>query len=549
MLYGDIYYIVIGLAIGGLCFWMADFAEENRNSKFKLIYVLPALASVVAMVATKPDICLIAAYVGTILVSIGFFVEKKKIRQIVSVISILACIISVVVCMNSDSYRAPDYLEEFEQGFETMKEHYVLTEQKGIDWDELYQEYRPQFVEINKNHDKYQNYITWQYFCDEFQDGHVGYGMNLTDAEKEIIVEKMYGHDFGFSMVRTEAGTIAAVNVGEGTKAQESGLQNGSIITKWNGAPIDEMLADFHVPLLDGNMPVKENRDFLSVIHAAGNSEDTLILTFLDADSKEKEVTLPSLGAYYRRLEDTITTLMNGTFETNLTVRSLNETTAFIRVSQMAYDTESYGSNNYDKMIEELEPQLITQKEQGVENLILDLRANGGGDPNFSKAILQYLLPEGEYTLFYNGVWDYEKNEYARDDNGKYVLGETNTITCNGLWGDGKIVVLVSATTVSAGDMFTELASRFDNITIMGITTSNCSSQAVRGVSFEQGSFTFSSVPALKEDGSTYIDPSQDGEATIELDEKIAFDDAFIDAVFNNGEDYILDKAIEYCEQ
>ena len=68
------------------------------------------------------------------------------------------------------------------------------------------------------------------------------------------------------------------------------------------------------------------------------------------------------------------------------------------------------------------------------------------------------------------------------DNTGKYVVGDPIMATGEGFWGQGKIVVLVNANTISAGDLFTEVMSRFDNVTIMGITPSNCSCQAIRAI-------------------------------------------------------------------
>ena len=46
MIYGDLLYTVIGIGLGALAFWMAIFAEKNKNTSFKLIYVLPMIWSV-----------------------------------------------------------------------------------------------------------------------------------------------------------------------------------------------------------------------------------------------------------------------------------------------------------------------------------------------------------------------------------------------------------------------------------------------------------------------------------------------------------------------
>ncbi len=347
--------------------------------------------------------------------------------------------------------------------------------------------------------------------------------------------------------MRKSDGTIVAVNVETGSAAEAAGIKNGTAIVEWNGQPIEDMIAAFDAPFYV-NIPVKESEDFLRVILASGQSSDSLNVSFVNDDGAVVEVNLNKLGTYADRLKDTLSKVLDGKLETNLSVSQINSTTAFIRIDSMGYDSNSYGSSNYDAMYSELRDALSLQKDAGVTNLIIDLRANTGGDPGFDKTVFRLLFPEGEYTMSYNSVWDEENNCYMIDETtGGFVLGKANTFYGEGFWGDGKIIVLVSATTVSAGDMFTDVISRLDNVTIMGITPPNCSCQAVRGVSdMEFGMLSFSAVPDLNEDGSIYIDTDVSGEATIPLDVQIDVDDEFISSVFDKDEDYILNYAIDY---
>ncbi len=114
------------------------------------------------------------------------------------------------------------------------------------------------------------------------------------------------------------------------------------------------------------------------------------------------------------------------------------------------------------------------------------------------------------------------------------------------MWGNGRIVILVSTGTISAGDHFAYMMSAHDNVTIMGFTASNCSGQAVRGVTFEDGALQFSSVPTLNADGSIYIDADASRQATVPLDVKVPFDEKAVTAMFENGEDYLMEYAKEY---
>lgn len=572
MILVDILYLILEIVFGAGCFVLAIIADKYLNSKFKMVYLIPAAGAIFHIAVSGFDKIFIASYVALGLLIIGFFIEKKILRQILSIAVVVVMIAEFAICDKSPAYREPDYVAEFEYAIDILKEHYVLAEYKGVDLDELHDKYLPMIEDAKKRHDKIDCYIAWLRFSNEFNDGHVGFFTELTGEEYEETYARMYGNDYGFSLIRKSDGQIAAVNVEPGSEAEAAGIKNGSIIVEWNGQPIENMIADFDAPL-ERNYPVKETKEFLRVIYAAGQSGDTLTVTFVneaengnndggesnaETDNKieagsnaetnsKKEVTLNKIGIYKDRLDNTVGKLIDGTLETNLTVRQLNETTAFMRIDGMAYDTKSYGTSDYSKMDEQLRLALQVQKDAGVTNMIIDLRANTGGDPSFDRTVLKFFFPEGEYVMSYNSVWDYDNNCYMIDEaTGNYMLGAPNTLVGENFWGDGQIIVLVSADTVSAGDMFTEVISRLDNVTIMGITPSNCACQAVRAAdNMKFGALSFSAVPDLNADGTIYIDTDASGEATIPLDVQVEVDDAFIDAVFNNGTDYVVDMALE----
>jgi hypothetical protein len=94
---------------------------------------------------------------------------------------------------------------------------------------------------------------------------------------------------------------------------------------------------------------------------------------------------------------------------------------------------------------------------------------------------------------------------------------------------------------VSAGDDMTYMMGDFPNVKVMGLTRSNSSCQAVTGVKMETGLLMFSAVPNLLPDGEIAIDTYSDHVGRTPFDEKIPFDEKAITAIFDEGEDYLLD--------
>lgn len=549
MVITDLCLIFLELAFSIGLYFLAGYAEKVKSTKWKLLYVLPLIVCILFIAFTGEEISLLPVYIAVIVLLVGFSNEDAGARRIASAVATLLIIPSIIICNIYPGYRSPNYHKEFEEAFASMKEHYCLTEHKGIDWDALYEEYEPRFKEVQKKHDEVENFILWSEFCYNFHDGHVAY-TSADDAVMEKAGDIMYGNDYGLSLMTLADGTTVAVNVEKESEIAEAGIKNGTVITSWDGKTIDELINEkeiffFMIPY----NPVKENDDFYRAVLASGIGGDTVCIGFIADDGKEHTVNAPKLGAYMDRLDSTMHILTDGIEATNATWFDLDEDTAILRLNMMIYDSESASTGDYSSFKETLRAEMLSRKEQGIENLIIDMRNNGGGDPGFIRAIAELLAPEGEHPYAFSGVWDDDKKEFMYDETaGKYAVGKEVTYKGENVWGDGQIVLLVSSGTISAGDHFAKMMSIYDNVTIIGFTSTNCSGQAIRGVELEAGALQFSSVPTLNEDGSIYIDADMSRQATVPLDIKVPFDKEAVEAMFENGEDYLLDYARKYID-
>lgn len=546
MIYGDIFLITFELISTVLLYLLAGYASRVFSTKWRLCYVIPAIVCLVAAACTGTDISLFGVYIASLLLLLGFIRETCSFRKLVCMLSGLLILLSVPVCVLNPGYRTPNYLAEFRESFSTMREHYCLTEHKGIDWDALYEEYEPQFRTVNKKHDKVANYILWQQFCQEFYDGHVAY---ITDMDTtEDACRKMYGNDYGLSLITLENGDTVAVNVEAGSVPAAAGIHNGTVITAWDGRPIEEIKDSIETPIFYlPYQPVAENAAFYDALLVAGIGSDSVAITYIDDSGNERFVDAPQCGFYCDRLSDTLDVICRRVVGSNLAWKELTKDTAVLLLTDMLYDSQSGATGDYSKMKEELREELLRQKEAGVRNLIIDARNNSGGDPNFLLVIARLLAPEGEYPYAFSGVWDDVNNEFMVDsETGKYVVGTGTRYTGENLWGDGRIIILVNSNTISGGDHFVDLMSVHDNVTIMGFHPSNGSGQAVRGIHLEDGILQFSSVPTLNEDGTIYIDTDTSRISTTPLDVKIPFNEEAVRALFDEERDYALDCALEY---
>ena len=244
---------------------------------------------------------------------------------------------------------------------------------------------------------------------------------------------KAYGNDYGLSIARLTSGEYVAINVEgydnsysissdikddvgmytvknkfmpEGADAdrltlKNAGIKNGTVITKWNGKPVEEYFDD--VTYYIDQYPVRENEEFYLPMYVAGIGKDmeygdtfipgedikdrsgnvikdnpTVDITFIDDAGNEKTVEAPNLGIYAARLFDTKERIDHGVKITNLDWQEISSDTYMIRISSMAYDQESYEGSDFTMVSDEMREKVLSLKEAGVKNIIFDLRSNGG---------------------------------------------------------------------------------------------------------------------------------------------------------------------------
>lgn len=556
------------------------------SEKIKFFYVIPFFVTIFMIIKYGFDAGYLGVYISSLIIVAGLFTDKEVFKRILAACCITAVILSIVFNNMSDDKRI-NYEEDFKKAYAVMKEHYVLTNEKGIDWDELYDRYQPVFAKIDETQDAKENYKAWMQFTREFYDGHTSYMLNDTDDQLKIMMES-YGNDYGLSIARLTSGEFAAINV-EGYSnsysvdsdeedlmglyrfkdkyrsnaadenkevLKNAGIKNGTVITKWNGREIDEYYDEIKYYIT--SFPVRENEEFYMPMYVAGIGENSeygdyneneAVLSYLDDNGEEKEIRLKSLGSYMPRLYDTLSKINSGVKITNLSWENVNDETMLLRIRQMAYDTLSYGDPEmYKDMTNQLRKEVISLKENGYKNIIFDMRANEGGDPFFVQSIAGLFAPEGEHINIYSSKINEKTASFERGEDGRYKMSEALTYEGEDLWHDGNIILLVNAECVSAGDDMTYIMGEYPNVKVVGFTRTNSSCQAVSGIKMEIGQLSFSAVPNVDENGDIIIDTFTDRVGRTPFDEKIPFDQAAISSIFDNGEDYQLQFAAKAFE-
>lgn len=542
---GDIAFVAVSFVFAVLLYWLTDYAVKNLNTKFRLLYLLPAIIGMVFIAIFGFEWSMLGAYTGVLLLTSGFFRDAPKIRKRSVLISACLTGISVLICLMNPFYRADNYVDDFKDAVSEMKKHYVLTAEKEIDFDALYETYLPQFEEAYKKQDAVLNAAAWIQFTREFDDMHVDFSTEDADV-LSAAYDRLFGNDYGLALMTLSDGRTVAVNVEENSEAANAGIKNGTEVLTWDGKSIDEQKQAITMTVL--NFASEENREFYDAILVAGQGGETVSVTYLDKNGNSNEAVLHKLGGYSKRVEETLELIDQGAPVSNLEWQNVTEKTALLRLREMSYDSESDESADFSQMREELTESLSALKEQGVQNIILDLRANGGGSGDYVKTLAELFAPEGEHVYACDGVFNTDTCNYEKDNQGRYKIYQSLNYHGQNLWGHGRIVLLVNAETVSAGDHLTKIFEDFPNVTIIGFTHSSCSAQGIHAVFFDKAALTYSAVLLLNEDGSVFVDTDANLDATTSLDIQIPFDEKAVEAIFCDKTDYVLEQAVKELE-
>jgi len=545
MILYDILAIVAVLVGAILLYILAGIARKYISSKWRAFYCAPAVLVMIFLGVQGFEISLFGAYIGAILLLAGFIKDDVKVRRIACVGAFLLTLITIPVCMFNKGYRSADYVQDFKDGVDMMKEHYILAEHKGVDFDALYEKYLPMFEEANKNHDPVANYIAWCCFCAETNDGH-NYFMAKDQDDMEEAYRRACGNAYGLSLMKLADGSIVAVNVEDNEFFKAAGIQNGTVVTSWDGRDILEVARESLIFKMT-TYADKDNEDFEIAIYAAGMGGERVKITYLDATGVEKELELSKIGDYYDRVKETRDILLQGVATGHMMWAEVSEEAVVLRIKMMQYDSEASRTENYSAMQEQIREKAAEYQAAGKTHLILDLRSNGGGSGQMVKAIASLFALPGEYYYCSDGLWDDKAEGYVRDAQGNYVPGKEHYFQGENIW-NGPITLLVNQESASASDHLTMVMQGMENVEVMGFTEPNGSGQGLNGINLESGDLSFSSALMMSRNGEIYIDSGVDRESGNQIDVVIPFDAEAVRVLFDEGGDYVLQKCLEYYE-
>ncbi|MCM1133194.1 MAG: S41 family peptidase [Ruminococcus flavefaciens] len=550
-----------------LAFICPYFRKKGKYAVMSILCVLPVVFALFHFIIYG-SICFWAfwyLYLESLLPLIHLLPGKSgkltAVKSVVSSVSVFAfCALFLINTTNMHNYTRYSYIESFAKMLDTMEEEYCLNSWKQIDYDALLEEYLPKVEEAEKNNDEsaYAAIITEVTY--KFYDSHV-YTELLSFPVYKTVCEELAGNDYGLSMVRTSDGGVIAVFVEPdheadpnctqlsdvGSELNELGIHNGTQILSWDGADIEEAIADVECIYTMLQFPVKSNEDVFCPIFLAGKDGESVTVTFLDDEGNEKSANLKRIGNYSKRLNTTLKKFLHGgagNLRNNYTCM-LDDKCGYLQIIGESYDPflddiAVVRKGYYPELTEYYAEMIDELKKQGMEYLVIDIRNNVGGYDCCAGALTSLFTDEKKHMV-----------SYGYEDNDGYHIKENQYIFPDGRYKDLPVAVLVNSTCASAGDGMAKFLDDCDNVTLMGFTASAGVNQNTGGYIYltENICVEYPCFLSLSSDGNPFIDTDNTIENRIPIDVTIPLTKETALNLFSFEEcDLELEYVVEYLE-
>lgn len=535
-------------------FWKNNVGKIRIWRFLCLLPLLIALVHFLLYVQGEPMLIsvFLLLYVIALLPLLLIPFAKRKIGY--RVVSVLTGVVSAAAgfyfCATSPNvfnFTRMSYTESFHALAEKMDETYVLRDWKGKDLAALEEIYMPLVEEAEKEQDPAKFCDAVKLFCNELHDGHIYVAANY---DTEAYPSQLRQREYGLSMVQLDQGDVIAVCTLE--EVQKLGITDGTVITHWNGKPIEQALQE---DLPDQGFPVKANADRMGAMYLAGVGGDTVDVTFLDASGEERIVTLSDLGeirtfpeallAYTRMPVLATDEDIEAFLAKNFSIRMLDDRCGYLVLNMEATDSDlqdilAYLKGDHTWAREMFREKLRDLKAQGMEYLVVDLRNNVGGMDEVCCALVSLLTEED---------WFAQGLGIRRD--GEYICVSEHFVLGDGEFADLQVAALTNCNCASAGDGASLYLSRLPNVTLMGITDPNGCNQETGGMCMLSDNLVSVSYPVgliMDESGSPNIDTDHTRTSRNPVEVRIPFDYDAAMRMFCENEDYELAWAVDYLE-
>ena len=532
--------------------WKDDAKKLRLWRLLCLIPLLTAIAHALIYVLGFPVIvsAFIPLYIIAFVSLFPILFAKRRIGyRITAVITgLITALCGLYFCLsapNFSNYTRKSYSDSFHALAEFMDRKYILKEWKEVDFTALEAKYMPAVKEAEQENDpaKFADAVTL--FCNELHDGHVSVDRNY---DTKAYTSAFQQHEYGLAMVQLDSGEVIAVCTSE--EVNKLGIEDGTVITKWNGRPVLQTAAE---DVMDMGSPVKANEERIAAINLSGTGGDTVEVSFLDSSGSEQTVTLSDLGemhtlqeafcafAHAPRMEKRSDYLEF--MKDNFSAKMLDDKCGYLMLNAEGtdstfHDLMGYIKGDHEWARETFRKRLSDLKAQGMEYLVVDLRNNMGGFDEIGCALCDLLTDK-----------DWYGQGLGIRKNGKYTCVSDHGIHGTGEFADLKVIALTNYNCCSAGDGTALYLSKLPNVTLAGITDPCGCNQETGGICVLSDGAVCVVFPVglvLDETGVPNVETRPDRISRNPVEVRIPLDREAAMKIFRDKEDYELEWAVNY---
>jgi C-terminal processing protease CtpA/Prc len=385
-------------------------------------------------------------------------------------------------------YSDLDYAEAFDQLVDKLRKEYAFTEYKGVEWDQIHTDLRPQFEDADENQDPDLYRRALRDLSRAIPDGHVK-GPLIVD---EFLHET--GGGLGIAVRELDDGRIVVNFLGAGTPADEAGIELGAEILQIDGQPFAEKVGEV-VPH-SAPFGTEHLRRLHQLRYSTRSPEGTEVtLTYRNPESNASEtVTLAAVPEQESFRFSYLNAGQDG-FELPVEYELLPDSGyGYVKINSF-FDNELLTIQLWERM-------LRTLNDRNVDGLIIDMRQNGGGFGTIANQMAAYFFNE-PLVLGNTGRYDKELDDFYFDSRGErrfYLPAEE-------LRYDGAVALLIGANCHSACEFFSYDMTLQERAAIVGqYPTAGAGGSITRIKMPEDEFFTYTEGRAVNADGEIHIE-------------------------------------------
>ncbi len=430
--------------------------------------------------------------------------------------------------------RGRSWSKAFRILHERLVREYAYGDHKNIDWASLYDTTAAQVLAAEEEDNKEGWYRALRAYVRSIPDSNVHIDLN------DVLRDADVGASAGLALVQLADDSVIVCGLLEDGPAAAADIAWGATVFAWDGKPVAEALADANVLWAESTAGTPDvlHRQQLAWL-TRGPEGTTHSITYMNpGDAKQVTValvlavddyeTLPMARPLWEPLD---------LFDSPVKTRVVAGGYRYIRIAAIAPTFSTpFPAREFNAAI-----RLGANEE--APGLILDLRGTQGGDSSLVPKMLGALVAE-EAFFETPAVWDSELEIYlVESEDTVYIEPEAFAFL-------GPVVVLVDAYTMGPAESLAGFLKGRENVRVFG-ETGTCASPGVPDTDLTiPGGYSvmYPTRRSLDESGAIQGVSDGTGAGGVEPDTVFALDRSNASAMYQDGKDVLLDKAIELLD-